>query len=388
MKLAFSGFPGIKRCNLWMAGVLLLTITANIPGRTADFTTPASSFVYIMTNPTGPNVILAFKRDPRSGSLSTLGSYPTGGMGQKLVVAMSQSAIVTDGSFLYAVNSGSNDISAFVVQRDGALRLLGTVSSGGSSPITLALHGDLLYVGNQGTTQEPANYTGFRVNSEGMPAPLLGSTVTLNIGDGPTALLFNSTGSKLLGFRLNGHLIDAFAVNANGTLLRTDMVGSAAPFGAIFNPANGSELVVTLVGIPGAATYSVSTDGLLGINTSAADARSKDPCWLAITSNGTFTWSSNFQPSSLSLFAIDKIGNLTFVGEHDTSSIGSNSSDIALDATGKFLYQLLPFPPSHTLLHVMAVTGKLENGGLEDLDTISIPGDHIYPMGLVIVDKP
>lgn len=369
------------------AGVmLLLLVLAAAAQDVRAMAQPAggSSFVYTMTNPTGPNSIVAYRRDPNTGVLSLAALYPTGGSGHRQAVGTTQGSIVTNGAFLYAVNAGSNDISAFAIGSNGSLNLLGPpVPSGGTTPTALALHGGLLYVGNQGTTQEPANYTGFTVNPDGSLSPLAGSTVTLGIGDGVTEVLFDSAGAYLLGFRVNAGQIDVFAVNSTGRLASTATVAAAAPFGAEFSPANASELLVTLVGVPGAGSYFLSPSGALDRTGSAADAKSKDPCWTAIARNGTFLWTSNFQPSSLSLFSIASDGQLTFRSEHATAAFGNASADIALDASGKFLYQLLPFPGSNPRIHVMAVGG---DGTLRDITTVDVPEQHSFPMGLAIVD--
>src|SRR5438132_381780 len=54
--------------------------------------------------------------------------------------------IISHGNrFLFAVNAGSNQISVLKINKSG-LQLVDIVSSGGSRPISLALHDDLLYV--------------------------------------------------------------------------------------------------------------------------------------------------------------------------------------------------------------------------------------------------
>ncbi|HWZ41983.1 MAG TPA: beta-propeller fold lactonase family protein [Candidatus Saccharimonadales bacterium] len=345
------------------------------------------SFVYTMANPTGPNSILAFQRDPQTGGLSFVASYATGGTGLKQVVGTTQSSIVTNGAFLYAVNAGSNDISAFAISTDGSLHLLGSpVRSGGTSPGTLTLHGQLLYVGNEGTTQEPANYSGFTVGADGSLAPLEGSTVTLNVGDGITNVLFDDSGSHFVGVRLGGTAIDTFTVSSGGKLVSRSTLGPLpGPFGAIFNPVNKSELIATLAHLHGAGTFFLSGDNTLALVATAVDAPSKDPCWTAVTPDGSFLWTSNFQPSSLSLFSISAAGQIEFLSEHETATFGNTSSDIAMDASNRFIYQLLPFPTSDVHIHVMAITGNTSDGGLSDVATVSIPGEA-FPMGLVIVD--
>lgn len=54
-----------------------------------------------------------------------------------------------DGTSLYVSNRGDDNIAAFAIQADGRLRLLGHVSSGGSSPRYLLLAGDRLLVAHE-----------------------------------------------------------------------------------------------------------------------------------------------------------------------------------------------------------------------------------------------
>jgi 6-phosphogluconolactonase (cycloisomerase 2 family) len=378
-------FKGLRATVRLLSTVLFLMIAirGERAGALAAAEANASSFVYTMTNPTGPNSIASFHRDPNTGSLSFAALYPTGGNGHRQAVATTQSSIVTNGTFLYAVNAGSNDISAFAIEGDGSLRSIGSpIVSGGLAPTTLALYGNLLYVGNQGASRTPANYTGFLVNTDGSLSPLPDSTVTLGIGDGITDVLFDSTGSRLFGVRLKAGAIDMFSVAPTGKLAAITTIAAPAPFGAEFNPANAGQLLVTLVGLPGAGSYAVLPD-TLNLSGNAVDSKSKDPCWTAITKSGAFLWTSNFRPSTLSLFSINSDGTLTFRGEHETAAFGGNSADIILDTRGAFLYQLLPFPTSGAGIHVMAVD---DNSVLRDVMTVQIPTEHSFPMGLVIVD--
>src|SRR2546428_10575484 len=74
--------------------------------------------VYTETNTASGNAILAYARSA-SGALSLSATYPTRGLGSGAGLG-SQGAVTVsdDGSWLYAVNAGSNDVSAFAIESD------------------------------------------------------------------------------------------------------------------------------------------------------------------------------------------------------------------------------------------------------------------------------
>ena len=57
-----------------------------------------------------------------------------------------------------------NDVSVFTVLRSGGVRLVEQEASGGGRPISVAVHGDLVYVLNAG---DPNNISGFRLTTAG-----------------------------------------------------------------------------------------------------------------------------------------------------------------------------------------------------------------------------
>jgi hypothetical protein len=60
-----------------------------------------------------------------------------------------------------------------------------------------AVHSSLVYVGNAGTAS--TNFTGFRLAPSGHLFPVLGSTVPVASNSEPGDVLFNRTGTKLVG---------------------------------------------------------------------------------------------------------------------------------------------------------------------------------------------
>ena len=82
-----------------------------------DSTHPA---VYVQTNEADGNRVLAFRREA-DGSLSELGAYATGGVGDGKPHLTSQGSVVLtgDGSHLLVTNAGSGDLSVFEGDSDG-----------------------------------------------------------------------------------------------------------------------------------------------------------------------------------------------------------------------------------------------------------------------------
>ena len=91
--------------------------------------------------------------------------------------------ISPDHRFMFATNTGSNDISVFQIRLDGSLRLVpgSPFPSGGIAPVSLALANGFLYVVNRGDgilptqvapayvkgTRGATNYSVMNVNLDG-----------------------------------------------------------------------------------------------------------------------------------------------------------------------------------------------------------------------------
>ena len=121
------------------------------------------SSVFVQTNELDSNHVIAFRREP-SGTLTTLGRYPTGGAGSGSPHLPSQGSVVLSGdrNSLLVANAGSGDISAFAVAEDG-LSLTQTITTG-DSPRSIAEHAGLVYVLNTGTP----SLAGFRLDAHGL----------------------------------------------------------------------------------------------------------------------------------------------------------------------------------------------------------------------------
>jgi 6-phosphogluconolactonase len=312
---------------------------------------PVIGHVYVDDNTAGTNTIGAFDRHA-DGSLSPVPGSPfaAGGAGTGAGLP-SQGAIQvsSNGRYLIAVDAGSNQISVLRIEPNGDLVLVpgGVVSSGGTTPVSVAVHGNLVYVANsQGTTP---NFTGFILNFGGQLLPLAGSTVSLATGAQPGDVLFNSTGTNLVGTLVGPSMISSYSVGPNGLL--TAAPGSPfpaqglGPFGSEFRPTNPGQLFVSNAHntAPDSGTvsaFSVSSNGSLSsIGASPFADNQMAPCWVEISHDGRFLFTVNTASGTISRYWISYNGALTLLGSTPVSASGGvGAVDARLSPDGRTLY--------------------------------------------------
>jgi 6-phosphogluconolactonase len=309
----------------------------------------AAGHLYVNDNTAGVNTIAAFDRHA-DGTLTPVAGSPfaTGGAGTgKGIGSQGALQVSPDGKYLLAVDAGSGQISVLRIKPDGGLGGVGggTVSSGGNEPVSVAIHGSLVYVANAG--EGANNYTGFTLNSGGHLTPLAGSTITLPEGSNPGEVLFNGTGTNLVGARINTSLIDSFAVGADGRLTAAPSSPFAAqgpgPFGSEFRPTDPSQLFVSNAhGGSGAGTvsaFNVTGDGTLSsIGSSPFADKETAPCWVEITHDGSFLFTVNTGSNSISRYRIATDGSLELLGSTPFNAEHVGAEDARLGPGGGTLW--------------------------------------------------
>ncbi len=296
----------------------------------------APGAVYALTNVAGANAVAMYARGA-DGSLSWLGSVSTGGAGAGASLG-SQGALALsdDGRWLFAVNAGSNDVSAFRVTPSG-LDLTGRVASGGIRPISVTVHGDVLYVLNAGGD---GNISGFRVGNDGALAPLAGSTRPLSgSGVGPAQVSFSPTGAWLVITEKTTNRLDIYAVGSDGLVSGVNTTASAGgtPFGFAFG--HRDELFVSEAA-GSASSYIVGTAGLT-VASGVVLTHQGAPCWAVVTANGRYGYTANAQGGSISGFAIARDGSINLIdGDGRTAVVGGGNIDLAVSGNSRYLYQL------------------------------------------------
>src|SRR5262245_3715257 len=153
----------------------------------------AGGTLYTMGNDADANAVVVYER-AADGHLTPRGKYFTGGAGTGAGLGSQGAlAISEDGARLFAVNAGSDEISAFRVQ-DDSLDLINTIGSGGNKPISLTVDDDVLYVLNSASD----SISGFRAGFSGLARiaqserPLSGSHTD------PAQISFSPAGQMLV----------------------------------------------------------------------------------------------------------------------------------------------------------------------------------------------
>ena len=324
--------------------------------------------VYTLTNSASGNAVAVFDR-AADGSLTSDGTVPTGGLGTGAGLG-SQGAIVLEGRRLFAVNAGDDTVSMLHVGRRGKVSLVDVAPAGGATPISVTVHRKLVYVVNVGDASTPANISGFRVLG-GQLVPLPGSSRPLSsAAPDPAQIEFSPNGRQLVVTEKATNLIVTYAIGAGGLAGPPNAQPSAGqtPFGFAF--AMRSRLIVSEAfgGAPDASvlsSYSLAPNGTITPVTPNVATTETAACWVVVTRNGRFTYTTNTGSNSISGFRIGNDGGLTLLNADGvTAATGAGPLDLALARNSRFLYSLNSGVPE---IEAFAVNG---DGSLDVLGAI------------------
>jgi DNA-binding beta-propeller fold protein YncE len=299
--------------------------------------------VYTLTNAAGANEMAVFDRTA-AGSLTPAGTVPTGGLGSGDGLG-SQGALVLEGRRLLAVNAGSNTISLLRARPSG-LALRDVAPAGGIRPISLTVHGRLVYVLNNGDATTPANIAGFWI-WRGRLFPLPGSSRPLSAAlPGPAQIEFAPDGRQLVVTEKATNRIVTYRVGFLGYASSPTVQPSAGqtPFGFAFD--NRDHLIVSEAfgGAPDASvvsSYGLASDGTVTpIDPNVATTETA-ACWVVVTENGRYAYATNTGSASVSGYGIDHGGDLALLNaDGKTANSGAGPIDAALSRGSHFLYVL------------------------------------------------
>jgi 6-phosphogluconolactonase len=300
--------------------------------------------VYTLTNSPSGNAVAVFDRAP-DGSLTARGTVPTGGIGTGAGLG-SQDALVLDDRRLFAVNAGSNTISALRVGHGKNVSLTDVAGSRGINPISLTVRGHLLYVLNAGNATTPANIHGFLVLF-GQLVPLPGSSRPLSTASPePAQIEFSPNGRHLVVTEKATNRIVTYRVGLFGYASGPNAQPSAGqtPFGFAFDPLGRLIVSEAFGGAPDASvlsSYSIASNGAIspiGPNVATTETAA---CWVVVTRNGSYTYTTNTGSNSISGYAIAPSGDLTLLdADGRTAVTGAGPIDAALSRNSRFLYTL------------------------------------------------
>jgi 6-phosphogluconolactonase len=378
--------------TLGVAGLFAALVMSLSVGGVAAAGSPIVGHVYVNNNTAGANTIAGFDRHA-DGSLTPIDGSPfaAGGAGTGSPFGSAGGLQRTnDGRYLLATDPGSNEISVLRIKHDGSLQVADVESSNGIAPVSIAVHGNLVYVANGGAGG--SNYTGFRLNGGGHLSPIAGSTYALPDNALPGHVLISPDGGRLVGTRVGPNAgpsyLDAFRIGSDGRL--TTAPGSPfpaqriGPFGSAFSPVNANQLFVSNAhdgpGAGSVSVYDVAADGTLTPITDSPFADNQTaPCWVAISPDGSALFAINTAVPSISAYAIGADGTLALAASTAFASpTGLRPFDAAVSPDGGYLYVV---DAGAAKVSAFAIDGT----ALTELDgsPVAIPGGAA-PFGIVV----
>ncbi len=308
----------------------------------------AAGAVYTLTNSSSGNAVMMFKR-AANGHLSLGGTFATGGMGSGAGLG-SQGGLILDASnrYLFAVNAGSNTVSVFSVTFNG-LALVGTTSSYGTNPISLTSFGNMLYVLNEGGAVGGTDtLAGFTVDANGnlhnisQGIPLSAASV------GPAEVSFNTEGNLLVVTERNTNDVDIFSLDSMGNVtgMKTMMSAAETPYGFAFGKRDVLIISDAVGGAPNAgavSSYFLAEDGSNHTITGSAADHQSAPCWIAVTNDGLYAYTTNTGSGTISSYGVGYSGKLMLMNP-SAANLGASSApvDMGISNDSRSLYALGP----------------------------------------------
>ncbi len=296
--------------------------------------------VFTSSNSPEGNEVLTFYRAP-DGTLypkepvSTGGLGTGGGLGNQGALALNN-----DASLLLVVNAGSDDVS--VMGTEGWPELLHRVPSQGTRPISVAVRGSLVYVLNGGGEE---NVAGFRLSRKGRLTPIRGAVYPLSEGQVASAQVgFSPDGRSLVVTEKATNRILIFPVMPNGRLgqVRVEESAGQTPFGFAFSRQGTLVVSEAFGGAPGASvlsSYGINGGGLMEITPLAATTQTA-ACWVVITRNGRYAYTTNTGSGTISSFSVSPSGELYLLEAVAAGMEGNGPIDMALSRNSRFLHVL------------------------------------------------
>jgi 6-phosphogluconolactonase (cycloisomerase 2 family) len=351
---------------------------------TALFAAPASAHaarhhaagtdaVFVQSDDVNGNTLVAYRRHG-GGALHLQGSYATGGVGGVLAGSVvdhlaSQGAVQYDREhgLLYVVNAGSDSVTVFAV--DGArIERRQVIGSGGSFPVSIAVHGGSVYVLN---ARDGGSIQGFRLVEDRLVRVPdrhrdlgLDPSAAPEFTHTPGQVTFTPDGRTLLvTTKANTNAVQAFGVDRFGGVSSRPVVTTLAgtvPFAGAFDPAG--HFVLSEAGPNAVATFTVNADRTLTPLASAATGQAAT-CW--VVADGDDVYASNAGSGTLSGYRVAEDGGLETLGRTATDA---GTVDAAVSSDGRFLYVQGGAAGVVDEFRIGA------DGGLVSIGTVTVPG--------------
>jgi 6-phosphogluconolactonase len=344
--------------------------------------------VYTENNASPVNSVLQYQSGP-NGALTLAGTYSANGAGTGAALASQNAVVLTqDGQWLLAVDAGSDQISVFQVNGGGGLTFADAVNSQGTTPISVTVSNNVVYVLNSATP----NIAGFTLSNHGQLTFIPGSIQPLSgipasspedIGfvnpapSGPGA----PGGSLLVVTEKAAGVIDTYTVSRSGVASGPTVIPSngGGPYG--FATTKQGYLILTEAGTGSLSSYAVSNTGaLITISGAIPDfgnagsSTGPAPCWVAVSNNGQFAYVSNAHVGTISVYGISGTGTL-FLDSSISAHTLVPTLDLTVSSDNQYLYVLNGGQITTFQLY--------PDGAIAQVSTIALPATASGATGLI-----
>jgi 6-phosphogluconolactonase len=298
--------------------------------------------VYTLSNAVAGNEVLIYNRSAEGtlsygGAVSTGGTGTGGGLGNQGAVILNE-----DNNLVLAVNAGSNSISSLLRTENG-LQWKATVASGGSTPVSIAQHDDLVFVLNAGGS---GNISGFRLDQAGGLEAIPNSTRPLSsAAAGAAQISFVGNGRVLVITEKATNKIITYTVDKQGIPGAMHSITSSTPTPFGFAPGRHGNIYVSEAagGAAGASvlsSYGVASDGSITLLDGSVPTFQSAACWVVLTDNGRYAFATNTGSNSISAYGVQGAkGNLSLLQSVAAAS-DAGPIDAALSKGSEYLYVL------------------------------------------------
>lgn len=316
-----------------------------------------TSIVYVANS--GSDDVSGYSINPTTGTLAAIAGSPFPRIANPSAVAVS-----SNGFFAFVTNAGSsNTVTAFRVATNGALLLVPSTQAHpnpipvGMDPVALAIspNSQFVYVATRGSD----SVTAFAIEDEGA-LTLVSSTGTaanpVSVqGADPAGMTISPNGQFLYVSSSTSNDVTVFQIGANGLLTLVPAtganqnpipVGGRAPKSIRISP-NGSFLYTANSGSNTVTAFQIGTNGLLTLvppiagNPNPISVGGTAPNGIIVSSNGQFLYSAN-GGGNVTTFSIGGGGLLTLVPQSSGSlnpvPAGTNPVAVTISTNGQALF--------------------------------------------------
>jgi 6-phosphogluconolactonase (cycloisomerase 2 family) len=293
----------------WIGAALIAAMALMIVSNTHARTPDAVGAAYTASNSPAGNEILMFNRSV-DGALTFVSAFPTGGVGTGAGLGNQGGVVMTDdGRFLIVVNAGSHDVSVMEITRDG-LALRDRKPSGGFQPVSVTVHGALVYVLNAGGSAGGSDsVVGFELSREGTLTVIPGSERALSaVSTAPAQVELSPDGASLVVTEKMTNRVDIFAIDKGvaGDFMSFPSSGMT-PFGFAFGKHDQffvSEAFGGAANASAISSYQVTGNAAFAVVSPSVPTTETAACWVVVSGDGRFLYTTNAGSGTVSGYRI------------------------------------------------------------------------------------